>query len=49
MTTCLKYCVPISSAMLLGAMLWMYAFPGGLMAQFRKRRRRGSNQVARGA
>jgi len=35
MTTCLKYCVPISSAMLLGAMLWMYAFPGGLIAEFR--------------
>ena len=30
MTTCWKYCVPLASAMLLGAMLWMYAFPGGL-------------------
>ena len=31
MTTCLKYCVPISSAMLAGAMVWMYFFPGGLI------------------
>jgi NADH-quinone oxidoreductase subunit H len=31
MTTCLKYCVPLGAAMLLGAMLWTYAFPGGLI------------------
>jgi NADH-quinone oxidoreductase subunit H len=30
MTTCLKYCVPIASAMLAGAMIWMYCCPGGL-------------------
>ena len=31
MTLCLKYCIPIASAMLLGAMLWSYTFPGGLI------------------
>jgi NADH-quinone oxidoreductase subunit H len=31
MTTCLKYCVPLGAAMLLGAMLWTYAFPEGLI------------------
>ena len=31
MTTCLKYCVPLAAAMLLGAMLWTYALPGGLL------------------
>ena len=35
MTTCLKYCVPLASAMLAGAMLWTYLFPGGLIAQVR--------------
>ena len=30
MTTCLKYCVPLASAMLLGAMLWTYFLPGGV-------------------
>ena len=35
MTTCLKYCVPLAAAMLLGAMLWTYAFPGGLLFQGR--------------
>ena len=29
MTTCLKYCIPLAAAMFLGAMLWLYAFPGG--------------------
>ena len=29
MTTCLKYCVPLASAMLAGAMVWTYLFPGG--------------------
>jgi NADH-quinone oxidoreductase subunit H len=33
MTTCLKYCVPIASAMLAGAMLWCYVLPGGLFAE----------------
>jgi NADH-quinone oxidoreductase subunit H len=31
MTTCLKYCLPLAAAMLLGAMLWTYALPGGLL------------------
>jgi NADH-quinone oxidoreductase subunit H len=36
MTTCLKYCLPLASAMLAGALVWSYWFPGreffGLMA-----------------
>jgi NADH-quinone oxidoreductase subunit H len=35
-TTCLKYCVPIASAMLAGAMLWMYFVPGGWVHQVRR-------------
>jgi NADH-quinone oxidoreductase subunit H len=35
MTTCLKYCVPLASAMMLGVMLWLYFLPGGLIAQVR--------------
>ena len=31
LTTCLKYCIPLATAMFLGAMLWTYAFPGGLL------------------
>jgi NADH-quinone oxidoreductase subunit H len=31
MTTCLKYCIPLAAAMLVGATLWMYAFPGGVL------------------
>ena len=31
MTTCLKYCTPIAAAMFLGAVLWTYWFPGGLI------------------
>jgi NADH-quinone oxidoreductase subunit H len=31
MTTCLKYCLPLAAAMLLGAMLWLYTFPGGMI------------------
>jgi NADH-quinone oxidoreductase subunit H len=30
MTVCLKYCIPLAAAMFLGAMLYTYAFPGGL-------------------
>ncbi len=30
MKTCLKYCTPIAAVMFLGAVLWTYAFPGGL-------------------
>jgi NADH-quinone oxidoreductase subunit H len=33
MTTCLKYCVPIAAAMLLGAMLWTYQFPKGVFGR----------------
>ncbi len=33
MTTCLKYCVPLASAMLAGVMLWMYLLPGGVWTQ----------------
>ncbi|MGW8256157.1 MAG: NADH-quinone oxidoreductase subunit NuoH [Thermoguttaceae bacterium] len=32
MTTCLKYCLPLASAMLAGAMLWSFCFPGGVTA-----------------
>jgi len=35
MTTCLKYCVPLASAMLAGAVLWTYLCPGGLIARAR--------------
>jgi NADH-quinone oxidoreductase subunit H len=31
MTVCLKYCVPMAAAMLLGTMLWCYALPNGLI------------------
>jgi hypothetical protein len=34
MTTCLKYCVPLASAMMAGAMLWTYFFPDGAIAKF---------------
>ncbi len=33
LTTCLKYCVPLASVMFLGAMLWLYAFPGGVLTR----------------
>ncbi len=33
LTTCLKYCIPLAAAMFLGAMLWLYAFPGGVFAR----------------
>jgi hypothetical protein len=29
MITCLKYCVPLASAMLAGAMVWTYLIPQG--------------------
>ncbi len=35
MTTCLKYCIPLAAAMLLGAMLWTYTFPGGVLGALR--------------
>jgi NADH-quinone oxidoreductase subunit H len=35
MTTCLKYCVPIASAMLVCVMLWCYFLPGGVVSQLR--------------
>ncbi len=31
MTICLKYCVPIAATMFLGALLWLYAFPHGVV------------------
>jgi NADH-quinone oxidoreductase subunit H len=31
-TTCLKYCVPIAAVAFLGATLWQYALPNGLVA-----------------
>jgi NADH-quinone oxidoreductase subunit H len=30
LTTCLKYCIPLAAAMLFGAMVWTWAFPGGV-------------------
>ncbi len=30
MTVCLKYCIPLSAAMFVGAVLWTYLIPGGL-------------------
>jgi NADH-quinone oxidoreductase subunit H len=30
-TTCLKYCVPIAAVTFLGATLWQYAWPSGLV------------------
>jgi NADH-quinone oxidoreductase subunit H len=35
MTTCLKYCIPLASIMLLGAMLWTYSLPRGLFIKSR--------------
>lgn len=31
MTTCLKYCTPIAAVMFIGAVLWTYFLPGGLI------------------
>ena len=31
MKTCLKYCTPIAAVMFLGAVLWKYELPGGLL------------------
>ena len=31
MTTCLKYCIPLASAMFLGSMLCSYVLPGGMI------------------
>jgi NADH-quinone oxidoreductase subunit H len=36
MTTCLKYCVPLASVMLAGAILWTFFLPAGLIAEVRK-------------
>jgi len=33
MTTCLKYCLPLVSAMLAGAMLWTFMFPRGVVCK----------------
>jgi NADH-quinone oxidoreductase subunit H len=34
MTTCLKYCLPLASITLAGAMVWTYIFPGGVVEMF---------------
>jgi len=31
MTVCLKYCIPLAAVMLVGATLWTFALPGGLI------------------
>jgi NADH-quinone oxidoreductase subunit H len=31
MTVCLKYCIPLSATMFVGAVLWTYLLPGGLL------------------
>jgi NADH-quinone oxidoreductase subunit H len=31
MTMCLKYCIPLVAAMFVGAMLWLYCFPQGIL------------------
>jgi NADH-quinone oxidoreductase subunit H len=31
MTVCLKYCIPLAAAMFVGAMLFTYSFPNGLL------------------
>ena len=33
MATCLKYCVPLASIMLVGAALWTFYFPGGVVSE----------------
>jgi NADH-quinone oxidoreductase subunit H len=35
MTVCLKYCIPLSAAMFVGAVLWTYLLPGGLLLHAR--------------
>jgi len=35
MKTCLKYCVPIAAVCFVGAMLWTYGLPGGLVMRGR--------------
>ncbi len=35
MTTCLKYCTPIAAVMFLGATVWTYLLPGGLIMPYR--------------
>lgn len=35
MKTCLKYCTPIAAVMFLGAVVWTYCFPGGLILRHR--------------
>ena len=36
MTTCLKYCVPIAAVMFLGATLWQYYWPNGVIFGIRR-------------
>lgn len=35
MAMCWKYCVPLAAAMLIGATVWLYLFPGGAIGRFR--------------
>jgi NADH-quinone oxidoreductase subunit H len=35
MTVCLKYCIPLSAMMFVGAVLWTYLLPGGLLLHSR--------------
>jgi NADH-quinone oxidoreductase subunit H len=34
MTMCLKYCIPLVAAMFVGAMLFLYLFPEGILRHF---------------
>ena len=35
MTVCLKYCIPLSATMFVGAVVWTYLLPGGLLLHSR--------------
>lgn len=35
LTMCLKYCIPLAAAMFVGVVLWLYAFPGGVLVRLR--------------
>ena len=47
MTTCLKYCVPLASIMLVGTMVSMFVFRGGLARTASRMRRRRSRTSGR--
>ncbi len=46
MTTCLKYCIPLAAAMLVGVTLWTYQFPGGLIDYLRQPSAASTSPVA---